>query len=115
MADRTWRVPWKRLDLPRFTQAATEAAAAYAGVQVTVEAEDVDTHTAFFAIPARPPEGDELGGEGGVVELSLYDMDGDGILLSLEDDASDNARLQEDVDQLAEDIADALEAESVDL
>lgn len=159
-ADRTWRLPWRRLDLKAFQEAAAKVAAGYAGVTVRVEVEDTDTHTAFFTIPTpaelaaglhlspsedaealeptveveRAPAGelpaddatwqDEDGDEaadddddavGGVVELSLYDMDGDGVLLSLEADASDNGLLVDEADQIADDLADALRAEPLDL
>ena len=164
-ADRTWRLPWRRLDLKALQEAAAKVAAGYAGVTVTVEAEDTDTHTAFFKIPSpaelaaglqltpsedaealeptveveRAPAGelpaddatwqdddwanagddddddDDDDAAGGVVELSLYDMDGDGVLLSLEADASDNGLLVDEADQIADELAEALRAEPLDL
>lgn len=155
-ADRTWRLPWRRLDLKALHEAAAKVAAGYAGVTVRVEAEDTDTHTAFFQIPSPaelaaglqlspgedaealeptveverapagelPPddatwqdddEADDDEAVGGVVELSLYDMDGDGILLSLEADASDNGLLVDEADQIADELAEALRAEPLDL
>jgi hypothetical protein len=104
--DRTWRVPWKKLELQRFKEAATEVAAGYQGVTVKVEAEGDDCLTAFFSVP---------GEEGGTVELSVYDLEGDGIVLSLELDASDNVEVGEDTHTLAEDLADELEARPLDL
>ena len=53
--------------------------------------------------------------EGGVVELSLYELDGDGVFMSLEADASDNARLVEESDEIADLVAERLRAEPVDL
>ena len=162
-ADRTWRLPWRRLDLLLFREACVAVAARYAGVQVRVEVEDTDTHTAFFEIPspdelrarlssaapadapavadagpvdplatdpapdAQPdaeldaePDADPDAWEedeeaGGTVELSLYDMDGDGVFLSLEADASDNGLLVEEADEIADLLAERLRAEPVDL
>lgn len=162
-ADRTWRLPWRRLDLVLFREACVAVAARYAGVQVRVEVEDTDTHTAFFEIPspdelrarlssaapaggapavdggsagaqaadaevdapadadpdaepdADPDAWEEDEEAGGTVELSLYDMDGDGVFLSLEADASDNGLLVEEADEIADLLADRLRAEPVDL
>lgn len=161
-ADRTWRLPWRRLDLVLFREACVAVAARYAGVEVRVEAEDTDTHTAFFDIPspdelqvrlarAAPADGaaaapgseaapdapaapeqdsalepdldastdpddwEEDREAGGTVELSLYDMDGDGVFLSLEADASDNGLLVDEADEIADLLADRLRAEPVDL
>lgn len=157
-ADRTWRLPWRRLDLVLFREACVAVAARYAGVSVRVEVEDTDTHTAFFEIPspdelrarlasaapaggsdaaaapevapttdvhgapdadldegADPESWEEDEEAGGTVELSLYDMDGDGVFLSLEADASDNGLLVEEADEIADLLADRLRAEPVDL
>jgi hypothetical protein len=160
-ADRTWRLPWRRLDLLLFREACVAVAARYAGVVVRVEVEDTDTHTAFFEIPspdelrarlssaapadaaagagagpvdplatdpapdaepdaeldrdADPDAWEEDEEAGGTVELSLYDMDGDGVFLSLEADASDNGLLVEEADEIADLLADRLRAEPVDL
>jgi hypothetical protein len=104
--DRTWRVPWKKLELHTLEQAAREVAAGYEGVTVTVEAEGDDCLTCSFSVP---------GEEGGTVELSVYDLETDGFVLSLELDASDNVEVGEDTHVLAEDLADALEARPLDL
>lgn len=155
-ADRTWRLPWRRLDLVLFREACVAVAARYAGVEVRVEAEDTDTHTAFFDIPspdelrvrlaraapadeaeatpeapaapeqdsaleadldanADPDDWEEDREAGGTVELSLYDMDGGGVFLSLEADASDNGLLVDEADEIADLLADRLRAEPVDL
>jgi hypothetical protein len=106
MTDRTWRIPWNHLDLGRLLLAAKEVAGGYEGVTVEVEAEADDCHTCFFAVP---------GETGGTVEISVYDMEGDGIVLSLELDASDNVEVGEDAHTLAEDLAELLEARPLDL
>ena len=104
--DRTWRVPWKKLDRARLEEAARAVAGGYEGVSVTVETEGDDCLTCFFSVP---------GEEGGTVELSVYDLDADGFVLSLELDASDNVEVGEDAHVLAEDLADELEARPLDL
>ncbi len=104
--DRTWRVPWKKLDAKRLEEAAREVAASYEGVTVTVEVEGDDCVTAFFSVP---------GAEGGTVELSVYDLEADGFVLSLELDASDNVEVGEDAHVIAEDLAEELEARPLDL
>jgi hypothetical protein len=104
--DRTWRVPWRKLEVKQLEAAAREVAAGYEGVSVTVEVEGDDTLTCFFTVP---------GENGGTVELSVYDLEGDGFVLSLELDASDNVEVGEDAHTLAEDLADELEAKPLDL
>jgi hypothetical protein len=49
------------------------------------------------------------------VEISLYEMDADGVLMSLEGDASDNSWLEEEADQIADDLADLLGGMGLDL
>ena len=104
--DRTWRVPWKKLERARLEEAARAVAGGYEGVSVVVETEGEDCLTCFFSVP---------GEEGGTVELSVYDLDADGFVLSLELDASDNVEVGEDAHVLAEDLAHELEARPLDL
>ncbi|MCB9742701.1 MAG: hypothetical protein H6741_20545 [Alphaproteobacteria bacterium] len=106
--DRTWRLPWRRLDLARFTHAAETLARRY-DIRVEVEEEEADCHTAFFLFPEDPEDPTPEGGEP-VCELSLYDLEGGVIVLSLEPDAGDNEHLGDAADQAAEDLAELLDA-----
>lgn len=120
MSDRTWKLPWNRLDLGRLTDAAAQVAKRYHGVTVVVEDEGEGIHTAFFTVPVPADTDDEDAGEfaeddEGTVEISLYEMDADGVLMSLEGDASDNSWLEEEADQIADDLADALGGMGLDL
>lgn len=103
--ERLWRLPGKRLDAAAIRTAAAQVAAAYAGVAVEVEWEEDDTISCFFEVP-REDEEDEPW----EVELSVYDLGRDGFVLSLEGEAADNDAAFDDASQLAEDLAELLEA-----
>lgn len=109
--DSAWKLPRRAFALAEVRRAAQEVATSYAGVSVEVEQEDADTITAFFAVPwdEEPDAGMAT------VELSVYDMDRDGVLLSLEADAADNDEAWDDACELAESLAAALEGEEVEL
>jgi hypothetical protein len=113
--DRTWRVPWKSLDLGRLLAAAQNVASGFAGVEVEVEDEEEGTHTCFFSIPVPPDEVEDDIGPVATCELSMYDLDNGAIVLTLEADASDNSWLDEDADQIAEALAEVLEARVLEL
>lgn len=106
--DRTWRVQGKSLDVARIRTAAEGVAGAYAGVSVKVDWEDDDTVTCFFSTA----DGD---GQPLTVEVSVYDLGSDGRVLSLEADASDNDATWDEACQLAEDLAEALGGQPLDL
>jgi|GEM_PF-1282657 len=108
--DRSWRLPMRSLQQAAIQQAAQGAAQAYADVSVRVEWEEDDTITCFFRVPAGA---EQVGTR--TVEVSVYDLGGDGRVLSLEADAADNDQVWEDACQLAEDMADALDGEDLDL
>ena len=112
--DRTWRLAWRSLDLGRLADAARDVAAGFAGVEVEVEDEGEGTHTAFFRIPVPEEDMEDDIGPEATCELSLYDLDGR-IVLALEGDGSDNSWLGEDADQVADALADALEAHPLEL
>jgi len=112
--DRTWRLPWRSLDLGRLTDAANDVAAGFAGVSVEVEDEGEGTHTAFFRIPVPEEDIEDDIGPEATCELSVYDLEGS-IVLTLEADASDNSWLGEDADQVADALADALGAHPLEL
>ncbi len=115
MEDRTWRLPWRSLDFSRLHVAAVNVAAGFAGVTVNVEDEGEGTHTAFFTVPV-PDDAQEYDiGPEAICEISVYDLDGGSIVMTLEGDAADNAWLDEDADQIAEALAEALDADVLDL
>ena len=113
--DRTWRLPWRSLDLGRLVIAAQNVAAGFSGVTVEVEDEGEGTLTCFFSIPVPEDEMEDDIGPFATCELSVYDLDGGTILLTLEGDAGHNAWLDEDADQVAEALAEVLEGRSVEL
>ncbi len=115
MAERTWAVGWRSLDLESLRVIAQDVAAAYEGVTVVVEEEERGTHTCFFTVPGDPQADDEEAQGSHVCEVSLYALGRGELVLSLELDASDNECLDEEADQLAEDLAEALEGEPVEL
>ncbi len=104
--DRTWRVPGKKLDEARLREAGSSIAAAYAGVSVQVEREDPEFITFFFTVPTQRDEATQTV----EVEVTVYNMGRDGLVLSLEADAADNDAAWEDACQLTEDLADSLDA-----
>jgi hypothetical protein len=109
--DRTWKIAGKKLEEPRIREAGAQVAQAYEGVSVEVEREDREFITLFFSVPVRADGADQTV----EVELTVYDMGRDGLILSLEEDASDNNAAWEDASQLAEDLADGLGGEPIDV
>ena len=105
--DLVWRTAWRRLEADRIRSAAEAVAKGFEGVTVEVEVEEKDCITCFFSVP------DEGGPR--LVEISFYDLGGDGRVLSLEIDASDNQAIWEDASELAEQLADAVGANLMDL
>jgi hypothetical protein len=99
--DLTWRIPGKTLDLPKLSEAGTTTAKAYEGISVEIEKEDTDCVSFFFTLP-------DADGASCEVEISIYDLGGDGLVLSLEADAADNHQVWEDASQIAEDLSDQL-------
>jgi len=110
--DRTWRLPWSRADLPELKAAADGVAAGYAGVSALVEDEGEGDLTVFFTVPGDPEAEFEEEQEDSTCELAVYEVDGT-FLLCLEWEAGDNSWLDDEADQLAEDLAEALEARPV--
>ena len=105
--DRSWAFSEKSLSTRRITQKASEVAALYVGVTVTVEKEADDCTTIFFLVPEQQQEPAKT------IEISIYHMGKNNHIISLEADAADN-KLSEDADQLAEDIAETFHAEALE-
>jgi hypothetical protein len=103
--DLHWRLRSKQLDLNKLKEAGEAVAACYDGVSVVVEKEDPEFITLFFAVPLG--EGDDENVE---IEITVYNLQRDGLVMSLEADAADNNEAWEDGAQIAEDLADKLEA-----
>lgn len=85
-------------------------AGCYDGVSVVVEKEDPEFITLFFAVPWE--EGEDETAE---IEITVYNLQRDGLVMSLEADAADNHGAWEDGAQIAEDLADKLEATPLDV
>ncbi|MCB9781290.1 MAG: hypothetical protein H6742_22170 [Alphaproteobacteria bacterium] len=109
--DRTWKLPWRKLDEGAMRRAAEDVASQFQGVSVKVVWEEDDCVTAFFTVPAEAESAEHTR----EVEVSAYSLGGDGVVLSLEVDAADNELCWEDAERLAEDLADALDAGPLDL
>ena len=105
--DRTWQVRAHKMRVADLKPIADQVAQDYQGVSVDVEEEESDCITFFFAVPT---EEDMV-----TLEVSLYDMGSGNWILSLEGDASDNGEHWEEASQLAEDLADALDAQPLEL
>ena len=108
--DRTWGFKKRKLKPGDIQPAATRVSEAYEGVDVTVEKETEDCITCFFSVPAEPDSAEPL-----CVEISIYNMGSAGHVISLEADAADNSANWDDASQLAEDLADVLEAQALEL
>jgi len=106
--DLAWRLRAKRIDEQKFTASAQDVASSYEGVNMKVEREDNDCLSFFFDVPTEGTAIME-------VEVSIYDLSKDGLVLSLEADAADNHDAWEDASQIAEDLADALEGVLLDV
>ena len=106
--DLAWRLRAKRIDEQSFTASAQDIAASYEGVSMTAEREESDCLSFFFEVPTEDAGTLE-------VEISIYDLSKDGLVLSLEADAADNHDAWEDASQIAEDLADALEGVLLDV
>lgn len=110
--DRIWRLPAARVRQAEVSAAAAAVAQGYAGVAARVEDEGEGDLSVFFTVPGDPSSIHEDEQEDSVCELALYEVDGQ-MLLCLEWEASDNAWLDDESDQLAEDLAHMLEARPV--
>ena len=109
--DRVWKIAQKRMDEAAISAACAEVIASYQGVGLETEREADDCFSLFFTLPLSP----EDGGGSVELELSVYDLGGGGIVLSLEPDAAQNNLYWDEASQLAEDLADSLEGHPVDL
>ena len=109
--DRNWKLAGKKLDEARLREAGEAVAKQYEGVHVRVEKEDPEFVTFFFAVPwdEDPEQGHAE------IEITVYALGKDGLIMSLEADAADNTGAQEDADQIAEDLAGELQGEPVDV
>ena len=109
--DRVWKIALKRIDEAAISTAARDVIAAYQGVEMETEREADDCFSLFFTVPLS----DDDGGGRVELELSVYDLGGGGVVLSLEPDAAENNFYWDEASQLAEDLADSLEGHPVDL
>ena len=106
--DTAWRLRAKNIEEHLIGDKARSISASYEGVSVEVDREDKDCLTLFFEVPSA-------GGTTLDVEISIYDLSKDGIVLSLEADAADNDAAFDDAAQIAEDLADQLGGQSIDV
>ena len=101
--DRVWRINKGQIDEKGARAAATAVAKSYEGVTVEFDREAGDCLSLFFKVPS---EGAEV-----ELELSIYELGGEGAVLSLEPDAGENNLHWDEASQLAEDIAEELQGE----
>jgi hypothetical protein len=106
--DRTWKLTGKSLDEKKIIAAGVAIAANYDGVHVEVDREDSDFITLFFTVPTETDDHTQ-------VEITIYDMGTDGLVLSLEAGAADNDTVWDDASQLAEDLADSFDGIPLDV
>jgi len=108
--DLHWRLASKSLNEPALRAAGQQVASSYEGVSVAVEKEDPEFITLFFDVPW-----DEHSEDTALVEITVYDLGRDGVVMSLEADAGDNDAAFDDAAQIAEDLADALGGHSIEV
>lgn len=108
--DRTWKLAGKALDERKIIAAGVTIAANYDGVHVDVEREDPEFVTLFFTVPTQHETDNSA-----EVEITIYDMGKDGLVLSLEAGAADNDTVWDDASQLAEDLADTFEGSPLEM
>jgi|TARA_B100000530_G_scaffold284894_1_gene199335 hypothetical protein len=106
--DLVWSIPGRSLDLLKIREEGVRIATSYEGLSVEVEQEDTDCISLFYVVP----QGERGDAE---VEISIYDLGRDGLVLSLEPDAADNEGAWEDAAQLAEDLSEALGGRPLDV
>lgn len=103
-----WELPWVSLRSDRVKEAAAALEAKVPGLRTRVEVEAKDTVNLFVEVPRELLDPEELEGveEGTlpVVELSFYDLDEEGRVMSLEAEFSDNAKIPDS----ASDVGDLL-------
>ena len=109
--DRNWKIPGKSIDESGLRAIGQQVAGQYEGVSVRVDKEDTDFLTFFFSVPWEMGVEDDHA----TIEITLYALGRDGLVLSLEADAADNQAAQDDADQLAEDLVGQLKGEPLDL
>ena len=108
--DLHWRLASRALNEAQLRDAGVAVASSYEGVSVAVEKEDPEFITLFFDVPWEA-DSDETA----LVEITVYDLGRDGIVMSLEADAADNDAAFDDAAQIAEDLADRLGGQSIDV
>jgi hypothetical protein len=113
LMDRVWKFPKNKLNEQLIRTAADDVAANYAGIVVDCQREAPDCMSLFFAVPTGA--GSDKSGETVELEISIYDLGRDGVVISLEPDASDNSLNWDEASQLAEDLADNVHAEAIDV
>ncbi len=109
--DCTWKLQAKKLDKSQLSKAGQTVANAYEGVRCEVEKEDTEFITLFFTVPQTEADPDATA----EVEITVYDMGRDGLVMSLEADAADNDQMWDDAHQLAEDLAEQLGGKPIDV
>ena len=119
--DLTWRIGWSTLRADRVRQAAATLAKRLGGLTYGVDVEDADCVTLTFQIDAANVaaaggwEADPDDAEIYTIELSFYDLDGDGCVMAFEAEWSDNESAWDAGCAIAEDLAELLGAELLDL
>ena len=119
----SWSLPWQTLRVDQIRQVAEQVAAPH-GLKVEVELEEEDCVSCFFTAPEvfvavaggwQPDLAEGEGGEEFILELSFYDLDGDGCVMCVEPEWSDNEAGWDAACQLAEEFAERVDADPLDL
>jgi len=106
----TWRLPWVGLRAGRVTEALTPLAASMGELGLRVERDEPGSVSAWLTLPPNPETGEES-----VIELSFYDLSGEGIVLSLEGEWADNEAIWDTAFELVDAIAEQLGAQLLEL
>lgn len=103
----SWKLPWRNLEELAVRVAAEQLARDMDSVTSEVERDDHDSVSCFFHVSD--------GEENYTVEVSFYDLGGSDIVMSVEEEWSDNAEAWDAACDMAERLAEKLDAAELEL
>jgi len=109
--DRVWKIPKNSLNEKQIRAAAADVASNFRGITLECDRETTDCMNILFSIQTDL-ENQGLS-ETVDLEISIYDLGRDGVVISLEPDAADNNHNWDEASHLAEELADNLRAEPI--